>query len=276
MKVIKKINNNVAVCLDNNEEELVAFGKGIGFPKIPYVLNDMSKIEITFYRLNSQKLLLLKEIPEDVVEISTEIVKLAQRRITKRLNPNIIFGLADHINFALIRQQKYKDIKLPFAYDIKELYPTEYELGIQAVKLIRNKINPNFSSDEAIAIATHFINSQENGEPSDLNRVVSSIIKETTIIIEEHFKIKINEQGFSYNRFSIHLRYYIKRIQENKQIEDGASEDLLNTFRKNDFSIYKCTMDIVTMIDEKLNSISSNDEMFYLMIYVKRMISKTE
>ena len=35
MKVIKKINNNVALCLDGNQRELIAFGKGIGFKPIP-------------------------------------------------------------------------------------------------------------------------------------------------------------------------------------------------------------------------------------------------
>ncbi len=33
MKVIKKINNNVALCVDNHKKELIAFGKGIGFPR---------------------------------------------------------------------------------------------------------------------------------------------------------------------------------------------------------------------------------------------------
>lgn len=36
MRVIKKINNNVALCLDSDNHELIAFGKGIGFPQIPY------------------------------------------------------------------------------------------------------------------------------------------------------------------------------------------------------------------------------------------------
>ena len=49
MKVIKKINNNVAVCLDNNEHELIAFGKGIGFPAMPYELLDLSLITRTYY-----------------------------------------------------------------------------------------------------------------------------------------------------------------------------------------------------------------------------------
>lgn len=33
MKVIKKINNNVAICLDSSNNELIALGKGIGFKK---------------------------------------------------------------------------------------------------------------------------------------------------------------------------------------------------------------------------------------------------
>ena len=31
MRAIKKINNNVAICADSNNKELIAFGKGIGF-----------------------------------------------------------------------------------------------------------------------------------------------------------------------------------------------------------------------------------------------------
>lgn len=52
MKVIKKINNNVALCIDNNDRELIAFGNGIGFKKIPYELNNMSEITRTFYGIN--------------------------------------------------------------------------------------------------------------------------------------------------------------------------------------------------------------------------------
>ena len=43
MKVIKNINNNVAICVDDNGHEVVAMGKGIGFSKPPYEV-DLSKI----------------------------------------------------------------------------------------------------------------------------------------------------------------------------------------------------------------------------------------
>lgn len=47
MTVIKKINNNVAICRDGSQRELAAFGKGIGFPPTPYELTDLSKIDRT-------------------------------------------------------------------------------------------------------------------------------------------------------------------------------------------------------------------------------------
>lgn len=43
MKIIKKINNNVAIGLDKNNQELIVFGKGIGFPKMPYEVDDLKK-----------------------------------------------------------------------------------------------------------------------------------------------------------------------------------------------------------------------------------------
>lgn len=276
MKVTKKINNNVAVCLDNNGDELVAFGKGIGFPEMPYALTDMSKVEMTFYRLNTQNFLLLKDIPEKVIEISAEIVKLAQQKIKHRMNPNLIFSLADHINFAIIRQQNYQKMKLPFSYDIQQLYPVEFDLGKQSVKEIRKKLSPSFPDEEAVAIATHFVNSQEIGEVTNFSKIIDEIIKRSIMIIEEHFHIKIDERGFAYNRFVMHLRYYLKRIQESKQITDGSSKSLIAAFRSELPEVYQCTKDIVIMIDGLLNSMSTDDEMFYLMIYVKRVISKSQ
>lgn len=49
MEVIKKLGNNAAICKDNSGRELIALGLGIGFPKCPYTLDDLSKIERTFY-----------------------------------------------------------------------------------------------------------------------------------------------------------------------------------------------------------------------------------
>lgn len=70
MIVTKKINNNVAICREGNQRELIAFGKGIGFPQTPYELTDLSKINRTFYNVSSQCIPLLNDIPAEVVQFT--------------------------------------------------------------------------------------------------------------------------------------------------------------------------------------------------------------
>ena len=55
MKVIKNINNNISLCLDSRNNEVVAFGKGIGFTKPPYDV-PLSKIDRTFYDVDEEQL----------------------------------------------------------------------------------------------------------------------------------------------------------------------------------------------------------------------------
>ena len=50
MRVIRNINNNVALCLDGNGNEVVAFGKGIGFKKPPYDI-ELNQIQRTYWEL---------------------------------------------------------------------------------------------------------------------------------------------------------------------------------------------------------------------------------
>ena len=86
MRVEKKINNNVAVCTDGNGQELIALGRGIGFPKTPYELTDLSKIDMTFYRVSSQTVQMLTTISEDVIMVSSKIVQLAQTKLQNQFN----------------------------------------------------------------------------------------------------------------------------------------------------------------------------------------------
>lgn len=83
MKVIKKINNNVALCLDGNQRELIAFGKGIGFKPIPYELTDLSVIERTYYGISPEYQGLLKEIPKEIERL-TCVRKMSAPTCSKR------------------------------------------------------------------------------------------------------------------------------------------------------------------------------------------------
>ena len=106
MQVIKKINNNFALCLDSNGAEMIAFGKGIGFPPAPYELTDLDLIQRTFYDLSPDYLRMMESLPADVVEFTAELVDLARATLPYPLTPNLLLTLADHITFAIKRMSE--------------------------------------------------------------------------------------------------------------------------------------------------------------------------
>ena len=104
MKIIRKINNNAAVAQDRKGREMVVLGRGVGFGTMPYELTDLSRIYRTFYDVDPRYFDALAELPQDVVLASADIVEQAEIALDGELNPNLTFTLADHIAFAIQRE----------------------------------------------------------------------------------------------------------------------------------------------------------------------------
>ena len=125
MKIIKKINNNVAIGLDQNEKEVIVFGKGVGFPAIPYELNDLSKIDRTYYDIDPRYYDLINSVDERVLLLCTKMMNVVSTKIIAEWNPNLVFILTDHITFALERFNKGMAIQFPYSDEIEQEYPQE-------------------------------------------------------------------------------------------------------------------------------------------------------
>lgn len=274
MRAIKKINNNVAICTDSNNKELIAFGKGIGFRPMPYEITDLSTISMTFYRIDNRFYNLIEEIPENVFEVTALIVDKARKTLTSPLNPNLLIGLADHINFAIIRLKKYKKMQMLFSYDIEQLYPQETTLGRYAVELIKKRLGVILPDSEITNIAMHFVNAQEEKEPEKEGPDTESLIWEVADKIEIFFSITIDRTSFNFNRFAMHMRYYIKRVKEETQFMNDNST-ILQVMKENNEQVYDCAFMIGNYIDEKLKSNTTKDEILYLMMHINRIIKNT-
>lgn len=275
MKVIKKINNNVAVCLDGNENELIAFGRGIGFPSMPYELTDLGIIHRTYYGIQSNYLGLLNEIPEEIFEISAEIVDVAKSKIDNEVNANIVFTLADHINFAVQRYQKNIHMKMPFSYDIQYLYETEMELGKRAVKAINRKLNIHLPEEEALSIALHFINAQSMQQNLKNEIDEEQIILDLTGIIEKEYEIHIDRNGFNYSRFVSHLQYLLKRNEQNAQIS-SENQRLFEMIREEFPKTYQCATLFKNYLTTSLDWTPSEEELLYLMLHINRLCARED
>ena len=128
MKIIKKINNNVALAQDARGNDLVVFGKGVGFPPMPCELKDLSNVQRTFYDVSQRYIDLLQDLPEGLLLAADDMVSEALGELDCDLNPNLPFILADHLNFAIQRSREGVSLQNPLSYDVSHLYPKEADL----------------------------------------------------------------------------------------------------------------------------------------------------
>lgn len=273
MKAIKCINNNVAICLDSSGNEVVVFGKGVGFQKPPFEV-DLSKIDRTYYDIEPNVISMIGGISEEVLKLSSEIIDYARNSLDSITNSSVVFTLADHISFAIKRYQKNMQITLPIINDIEELYEKEYKVGVYALKLIREKLHVYLPREEAGYIALHIINVEDqpggNDEKQD-DVILSSVIK----IIEDTFEINIEKQGVNYSRFVSHLHYLLKRGKTKHLIKTNNSklyESVTNEFPKTN----ECAHFVAQFIDSQLNVKLTDEEILYLILHINRLCTRED
>lgn len=270
MKLIKKLNNNVAVGIDNNQHECIVFGKGIGFPSMPYELNDLSKINRTYYDVDAKYLGLLEEIPDEIFSVSAKIVEKAKMSLNCELNPNLLFTLADHLNFSIERFKKRIDIRNPLSYDIEHLYSKEMVIGYKALEYIQEALNIQLPRNEATSIAMHLVNAEAGSNNMDETIRNTKVLKDITEIISETLQIQIDEDSFSYSRFIIHLRYLMKRRQNNSKI--SSDNKMMYDLMKVKYpDTYKCIVKIEDYFNKNLNWQCDEEELLYLMLHINRL-----
>ena len=274
MKVIRKINNNAAICLDSQGNEVVAFGTGIGFPSVPYDLKDLSMIQRTFYDVDSNYSKLINQIDENVLQVSIKIVDLFKNRMPDYIGSNIVFTLADHIDFAITRYKKNIKIDSPLQYEIQNLYEVEYEVGVEALRIINSDLKIRLPKEEASNIALHLINARAIANQE--SRIdVEAILDDVMDIIGESFGLYVDKKGFNYSRFESHFQYLIKR-QKEKQLVKSDNVRLYDNVKKQYPETYACVQKIKQYLKFELDFDLNEEGSLYLILHVNRLCSKED
>lgn len=274
MKIIKKINTSAVLALDSAGREIVVLGRGIGFPKVPYELTDLTKIERTFYDVDEKYLAMIADIPRSILLASADIAENAEIELDCQLNPNLPLTLADHLSFAVERLEKGINLTAPIAYDISHLYPKEYQLGKQALAELSKQTGITLPKHEAISVALHLINAEaENGDLHDFMTMME-IIDQVEHIVEESLHFTLDKDSYNYNRFAAHLRYLIQRLRSGTQMENQV-----NTMRRalvREYpDIYRCTYKVTEYFRTEWNWQCTDDEVVYLMMHIQRVRDRT-
>lgn len=272
MEVIKKLGNNAAICKDHSGRELIAIGLGIGFPKCPYVLDDLSKIDRTFYNVDSEYISLFEDIDSGIFKISADVIDLAITMLSVPLKQNAVFTLADHLNFALVRLKKGMIFSTPIANELRDLYPVEVKIARYTLNLLQKNLKAALPESEIYAIAMNIINSEETYSSNNQITLKSEFIQEIVSIIEAQMKVSIDTNSFNYSRFASHMQYLFRRKSQYSEIS-STNRKLFEVLKKEYPETFACVLLIKASIFHKFSWSIEDEELLYLILHVNRLCS---
>ena len=124
--------------------ESILLGKGIGYGQKPgnvIAQRQENQVFLPVDNARSRQIVeLVNSLPVAIMELAQDIVIDAQQRLKTPLGENLVFVLADHLNFALERIRTGMVITNRVFWEIKSFYPQEFEAGLHAVEQVRQRL----------------------------------------------------------------------------------------------------------------------------------------
>lgn len=277
MQIIQVLNNNVVFAVDEQDMEVVVMGTGIGFQKKPYEQVEEGKIQKVFVLTNDNASFaeLYDELSEEEVAAVLAIINYAEKVLNLKFQGNLFITLGDHLHFALERKTDEMVLQNPLDWQIKRLYPKEYQIGLKALEIIKNNLGITLEKQEASSIALHLINSELNshqiGETTELVKLVQNILQ----IVQFHFGIELDEESISFSRFLTHLQFTAQRVMENEPANANDEDTFLYDQVKTKYpKSFDCAIRIDDYIKNSYAYQFSKQEIVYLTIHIQRLVSK--
>ncbi|MBA0195096.1 transcriptional antiterminator BglG [Pectobacterium brasiliense] len=273
MKIAKILNNNVVTVIDENNNESVVMGRGLGFKKHSGDLLDETLIERVFVmksgELTSRLQELLSEIPMDVITTADKIILLAKDRLPGKLQNSVYISLTDHCHFAIERHKQGVDIRNVLLWEIKRLYPKEFAVGLEALDIIEQRLAVRLPEDEAGFIALHLVNAQLDSEMPEVLQI-TKIMQEILNIVKYQLSLDYNEQALSYHRFVTHLKFFAQRLI-GKSTVFSDDESLHDVVKERYQLSYRCAEKIQVHIVQKYQYTLTKEELMFLTIHIERV-----
>ncbi|WP_461744431.1 PRD domain-containing protein [Enterococcus sp. LJL99] len=277
--MIKSLNNNLVLAVNEEAEEFVLFGKGIGFKKKKGDVIDQTLVTKIFESQSQTQNFsaILANISPEILSLTERIIEKGEQELNKKVNASIIVALSDHIQSAIERQKNGQDLtENALQWEIPFLYFKEYELGKKALVMIEEEMNAALPEIEASFIALHFVNAQDGLESMDETMFITKVTKSMVKIIQSLFDISLNKSSINYSRFVTHIRYFMNRQLHNKAFVSENNNGLYAIIQEQYPRSYACGLMIREMLKKDYQMSISDDEMVYLIIHIERITKDHE
>ena len=197
--------------------------------------------------------------------LGEEIIAKAEKDLGP-MNDHIHIALTDHIGFAIERFEKEMDINNPFLEETKVLYNDEYEVALDAINMIEDRLKVKLPESEAGFIAIHLHSARQNKEVSDTVRN-TSLIKDLIEMIENELDINLDPGSLSYRRLINHLRFSLNRLRKGKKIENPFLENIKENFAAS----HQLAKKVANMMEKRLDYEVNEQEVGFIALHLKRL-----
>ncbi|WP_202080503.1 PRD domain-containing protein [Caldalkalibacillus salinus] len=268
---IKKVLNNNAVVAHDDECEKIVMGAGIGFNKKKNDIIPRHQIEKVFVMEegNERFLELLRTIPEEHIMIAEEIISYAEQKLEAKLNQRVHIALTDHLSFAFERMKQNIQIENKLLNEIKVLYRKEYEVGLWAQSLIKEKIGIDIPDDEAGYIAMHINTAKMSTHSMSKTLQQTTLINELINMVGENIGLKIDKESIGYQRLITHLQFALVRIEDGESL-DTMDPEILTLIKKKYERAFQCAQKMAEHA-KQYGIHFPESEMGYISLHIQRL-----
>lgn len=279
MKIHKVFNNNLASIIDENDNEVIVMGRGIAFQKKAGDELDESRIDKRFYledvHLKDKLNQFLNEIPMQYMEVANSIIDYAKISLNKTFKDSLFISLSDHIYSTIQRLEEGFSLKNPMLWEIRRFYEPEYEVGLQALKIIEKLLGFKLAEDEAGSIAIHIVYAEMDNCTIDNVYEITKVIQDISNIVKYFFNIDFDTKSVYYYRFITHIRFFAQRLVLRTTYDENSEDSLYQIIKEKYVNAYQCVCKIEEYIKQNFDYTISNDEKLYLMIHIERIVYKS-
>jgi transcriptional antiterminator len=255
----------------------VLIGKGIGFNRKNGDTIDADVVEKLFVLRNEKEqmnyLKLLPQVDNDLLDVIISSIELIKSKTNAMLNEHIHVALTDHIMFAVSRLSNGLVLNNPFLIETKALYPFEYKIAEDVVKLIEEQTDIHLPIGEIGFIALHIHSAMMNRNLSEVNQH-SQLVTHLVNLIEEQLEIEIDKDSIDYMRLVRHLRFTIERVHNGEKVDEPEK---ITSLLKDEYPLcYNLSWKLIKVMQQTLKKPVFDAEAVYLTMHLQRLQKKVK
>ena len=263
------------MCFDENNKEVILFGKGIGFEINPneYInIEQIDKIYEIKNKINSKNYQeLAVNADEDILEASEVIISKMIEKFGNEYNEKLHISLLDYLLFAVKRYKENIYVGNIFLDEIEYLYPKEYKFSKEMLEMVNDKLKIQLPNSEAGFICMHIHSGLTNGN-SGVSAMIVKIVGECIRLVESETGLKLEDSSVLKQRLVTHLKFAIKRAIDGISLDNPIEEIIKDKY----ITTYNLAKKISEYIKTNYDIQLTDGEISYLTIHIQNIINSNK